>query len=40
MFLISFEEIYSILLSKKINITGSFHIGAHDCEEIWDYKLM
>ena len=32
--LISFEEINNVLLSKNINITGAFHIGAHDCEEI------
>jgi FkbM family methyltransferase len=38
--LISFEEIYNILLSKKINITGSFHIGAHDCEEIGFYNRL
>ena len=38
--LISFEEIYNILLSKKINITGSFHIGAHDCEEMGFYNRL
>jgi FkbM family methyltransferase len=38
--LISFEEIYNILLSKQINITGSFHIGAHDCEEIGFYNRL
>ena len=35
--LISFEEINKILLSKKININGSFHIGAHECEELQFY---
>jgi FkbM family methyltransferase len=38
--LISFEEIYNILLSKQLNITGSFHIGAHDCEEIGFYNRL
>ena len=36
--LISFEEINKILLLKNINITGSFHIGAHECEEITFYN--
>ena len=36
--LISFEEIYKILLSKNIDIIGSFHIGAHDCEELTFYN--
>lgn len=35
--LIGFEEIHKILLENKINITGSFHIGAHDCEELGFY---
>ena len=38
--LISFEEINKILLSKNINITGSFHIGAHDCEELSFYNIL
>jgi hypothetical protein len=38
--LISFEEIYNILLLKQINITGCFHIGAHDCEEIGFYNRL
>ena len=36
--LISFEEIEKILLLNKINITGSFHIGAHECEELQFYN--
>jgi hypothetical protein len=36
--LISFEEINKVLLSNKINITGSFHIGAHECEELQFYN--
>ena len=36
--LISFEEINKILLSKNISIVGSFHIGAHECEEITFYN--
>jgi hypothetical protein len=36
--LISFEEINKILLLNKINICGSFHVGAHDCEELNFYN--
>ena len=36
--LISFEEINKILLSNNININGSFHIGAHECEELQFYN--
>ena len=38
--LISFEEINNILLEKNININGCFHIGAHDCEEIFFYNRL
>ena len=38
--LISFEEINNILLSNNITINGSFHIGAHDCEEINFYNQL
>ena len=38
--LISFAEINNVLLSKNINITGAFHIGAHDCEEIPFYNSL
>jgi len=38
--LISFEDIYNILLSKNINITGAFHIGAHECEELSFYNKL
>jgi len=38
--LISFEEIKKQLLSKNISITGSFHIGAHDCEELSIYNQL
>ena len=36
--LISFEEINKILLLHNINIFGSFHVGAHDCEELTFYN--
>jgi FkbM family methyltransferase len=36
--LICFEEIENILLSHKINIIGSFHIGTHECEELQFYN--
>ena len=38
--LISFEEIYKILLLKNININGCFHIGAHECEELSFYNKL
>jgi FkbM family methyltransferase len=38
--LICFEEINKILLKNNINIHGSFHIGAHDCEEMTFYKQL
>ena len=38
--LISFEEIYKILSSKNINIIGSLHIGAHECEELDFYNKL
>lgn len=36
--LIKFNEIKKILDEKKITITGVFHIGAHECEEMSCYK--
>jgi len=36
--LITFEEIKKILISKNIHITGSFHLGAHECEELEFYN--
>lgn len=38
--LIDFEEIHKILSSKKINITGCFHVGAHECEELPFYHRL
>ena len=38
--LISFEEIAKILLENNIHISGSFHIGAHECEEIPFYNKL
>ena len=38
--LISKEEINRILLSNNIKMNGSFHIGAHECEELSFYKSM
>jgi hypothetical protein len=38
--LITFEQINEFLLSKNININGSFHIGAHDCEELTFYNKL
>jgi FkbM family methyltransferase len=38
--LISFEEIHALLLLKKIDINGCFHIGAHECEEMSFYNKL
>jgi len=38
--LISFEETVKILLENNIHIFGSFHVGAHDCEEIDFYNKL
>ena len=36
--LIPLEKIKQILSEKNINLTGAFHIGAHECEELDAYK--
>jgi len=36
----SIEQIKKVLLSQSINITGAFHIGAHECEELSIYNNM
>jgi FkbM family methyltransferase len=36
--IISFQAINNILLSKNIYVTGAFHVGAHDCEELYFYN--
>ena len=36
--LITFEQIVKVLLENNIHIFGSFHIGAHECEEIPFYN--
>ena len=38
--LISFEEINNILLGAGITISGAFHIGAHDCQELPFYNKL
>jgi len=38
--LISFKEIVKILLENNIHIFGSFHIGAHECEELHFYNQL
>jgi FkbM family methyltransferase len=38
--LIGFEEIVKILLENNIHIFGSFHIGAHECEELHFYNKL
>lgn len=36
--LIPFHKIYNTLKNIGINITGILHVGAHECEELIDYK--
>lgn len=36
--LISINEVKKILVNYNIDITGIFHIGAHECEELTHYK--
>lgn len=36
--LIKFEEIQRALVAYKIKVNGSFHVGAHDCEELSFYR--
>ena len=36
--LIPFSDINTILLSRNISVKGAFHIGAHDCEELFFYR--
>ena len=36
--LINFAEIIKILQENDIHIFGSFHIGAHECEEMHFYN--
>lgn len=38
--IIDLQEIQNILTSKKINIKGCLHIGAHNCEELPIYKTL
>lgn len=38
--LINFDLINNVLKSMSIQITGAFHIGAHDCEELDFYKKL
>jgi FkbM family methyltransferase len=38
--LISFQEIKTILLQMNITVNGSFHIGAHECEELDFYNKL
>lgn len=38
--LISFEDIQRELAIYRIEITGAFHVGAHECEEMSFYKRL
>ena len=36
--LVKFEEIQKALLAYNIKVNGSFHVGAHACEELPFYR--
>lgn len=38
--LIPFDQISKTLSSKNIHISGAFHVGAHECEELSIYNKM
>lgn len=38
--LVPFEKIHTILTANGIDITGAFHVGAHNCEEQGFYKQL
>jgi hypothetical protein len=38
--LIDFEDIQKVLSSNLIDITGAFHVGAHECEELSLYNRL
>ena len=38
--LIDFEHIQRVLSSNAIDITGAFHVGAHECEELSFYNRL
>jgi len=38
--LIPFTQINDVLTANNIHVTGAFHIGAHDCEEIPFYNKL
>jgi FkbM family methyltransferase len=38
--LIKTEDVKALLESRKITVEGVFHIGAHDCEELWFYHTL
>ena len=38
--LIPFNKINKILIDNNIKITGAFHLGAHDCEELGFYNQL
>jgi FkbM family methyltransferase len=38
--LITFEDIYRVLLFKNIKVNGAFHVGAHECEELPFYDRL
>lgn len=38
--LISSEDVHRVLVDNSIHITGAFHLGAHECEEMAFYRLV
>jgi FkbM family methyltransferase len=37
--LITINEVYDVLKKYNIDVTGVFHVGAHDCEELESYSI-
>ena len=38
--LIPYQRVQDILSEHKITITGAFHLGAHECEELSFYQQL
>lgn len=37
--LITINEVHNVLKKYNIDVTGVFHVGAHDCEELESYSI-
>lgn len=36
--ILNVDDVYKAFLYNNINITGIFHVGAHECEELLFYN--